>query len=158
MATYDVFAGSYVSVFYNSDTANTDIDSVKFEEVPEAAAFPTSGIEREVINVPNFTHKFGRKLVGRASVPSMDMSVNYIPGSIHDSLKSLAESGKRGQFKIVYWFDADKTAGMGIVYNGFLSKANITGGETDSVKLEMTLEVDKGPVASGIIAPVASGE
>ncbi|WP_039660904.1 hypothetical protein [Pantoea sp. MBLJ3] len=156
MADYDVFAGSYVSVFYNSDITNEDIDSVKFQEVPEAAAFPTSGIEREVINVPNFTHKFGRKLVGRASVPSIDISVNYIPGSIHDSLKQLAESGKRGQFKLVYWFDADKSAGVGIVYNGFLSKANITGGETDSVKLEMTLEVDKGPVVEKLVVATPS--
>lgn len=157
MADYDVFAGSYVSVFYNSDITNAEMDSVKFQEVPEAAAFPTSGIEREVINVPNFTHKFGRKLVGRASVPAIDISVNYIPGSIHDSLKALAESGKRGQFKIVYWFDADKTAGVGIIYNGFLSKATITGGETDSVKLEMTLEVDKGPVLEQLVVVTPAG-
>lgn len=147
----DIFAGSYVSVFYNTDVANVDIDSQDFIEVPETAAFPQTGIEREVITAPNFSHKYSRKLVGRGSVPDIDLTVNYIPGSVHDQLFKLVEDGKRGQFKIVYWMDASKEVGLATVYNGFLSSATRNGGETEVASQAMTLAVDGGPVATGII-------
>lgn len=153
MADYDIFAGSYVSVFYNSDTENKAFDSKDFVEIPETGAFPQSGIEREVITAPNYTHKYNRKLAGRGSVPDIDLTVNYIPESIHDQLYQLAESGKRGQFKIVYWLDAEKKVGVGKVYNGFLTNATWGGGESEVVSLAMTLSVDGGPVASGVIQP-----
>lgn len=153
MADFDIFAGSYVSVFYNSDVTNKDFDSEKFQEVPETGAFPSTGIEREVITAPNFTHKYSRKLVGRGSVPDIDLTVNYIPGSIHDNLYKMAEDGTRGQFKVVYWIDATKTVGVGKVYNGFLSNATFNGGESDVTSLAMTLSVDGGPVAVGVIQP-----
>lgn len=153
MADFDIFAGSYVSVFYNSDVTNKEFDSEKFLEVPETGAFPSTGIEREVITAPNFTHKYSRKLVGRGSVPDIDLTVNYIPGSIHDSLYKMAEDGTRGQFKVVYWIDATKTVGVGKVYNGFLSNATFNGGESDVTSLAMTLSVDGGPVAVGVIKP-----
>lgn len=149
--TPDVFAGSYVSVFYSDDVKNVALDSDKFKEIPEISVFPQSGIERSVIAVPNFTSKYGRKLVGRGSVPSIDMSVNYIPESIHDALFELCENGQRGQFKIVYWIDATKDVGMAVVYNGFLAKASFSGGEEAVVAQEMTLEVDGGPVVKGVI-------
>ncbi|BEC01783.1 hypothetical protein [Escherichia coli] len=148
---YDIFAGSYVSVYFNSEVTNTDIDSEKFVEIPETGAFPSTGIEREVITAPNFTHKYSRKLVGRGSVPDIDLTVNYIPGSIHDQLYKLAEDGKRGQFKIVYWMDASKETGVAKMYNGFLSNATFNGGETEVAGLTMTLSVDGGPIASAVI-------
>lgn len=148
---FDIFAGSYVSVFYNSEITNTDINSEKFVEIPETGAFPSTGIEREVITAPNFSHKYSRKLVGRGSVPDIDLTVNYIPESVHDVLIKLAEDGKRGQFKIVYWVDASKNLGVAKVYNGFLSSAVHNGGESEVSGLTLTLSVDGGPVASGVI-------
>ncbi|MDC9828002.1 MULTISPECIES: hypothetical protein [unclassified Enterobacter] len=59
----DIFAGSYVSVYYNSDITNSDINSQDFVEIPETGAFPQTGIEREVITAPNYTHKYSRKLL-----------------------------------------------------------------------------------------------
>ncbi|EOF4342366.1 hypothetical protein ABR847_006920 [Enterobacter hormaechei] len=153
----DLFAGSWVSVFYNSDISNVDMNSQDFVEIPETGAFPQTGIEREVITVPNFTHKYSRKLIGRGSVPDIDLTVNYIPGSIHDQLFQLAEDGKRGQFKIVYWMDATREVGVATVYNGFLSTANRNGGESEQVSQTMTLSVDGGPIASGIIDKTSSG-
>ncbi|MBX4527634.1 hypothetical protein [Klebsiella pneumoniae] len=152
---FDIFAGSYVSVYYNSNVDNTQFDSDEFVEIPETGAFPQTGIEREVITAPNYTHKYSRKLAGRGSVPDIDLTVNYIPESIHDQLYKLAEDGKRGQFKIVYWLDATKTTGVGKVYNGFLSNATFGGGETEVTSLALTLSVDGGPVASGVITPSA---
>ena len=157
---YDIFAGSYVSVFFNSEVLNKDIDSEKFVEVPEVGAFPTTGIEREVIVAPNFTHKYSRKLVGRGSVPDIDLTVNYIPGSIHDQLYKLAEDGKRGQFKIVYWMDASKEIGVAKMYNGFLSSATYSGGESEVAAQAMTLSVHGGPIAEALVdltAPTPEG-
>lgn len=152
MATnFDVFAGSYISIFFNKDVTNKVLDSKDFVEVPETGAFPSTGIEREAITVPNYSHTYGRKLVGRGSVPDIDLTVNYIPGSVHDELVKLAEDGKRGQFKVVYWVDASREIGIGKVYNGFLANATFNGGESDVVSLAMTLSVDGGPIATGII-------
>ncbi|CAH0132707.1 hypothetical protein SRABI106_00028 [Rahnella aquatilis] len=155
---YDIFAGSYVSAYYSEDLTNTTIAGKDYTEIFEVAAFPESGIEREVITPANYSHKYGRKLVGRASVPSIDMTVNYVPGSSHDKLITACEDGKRIQIKFVYWFDATKTAGTAIVYNGFLSKAVNSGGESDAVTRAFTFEVDGGPVAQGIVDTTESGQ
>ncbi|MBJ6511397.1 hypothetical protein JGT32_18250 [Enterobacter hormaechei] len=153
----DIFAGSYVSVYYNSDITNSDINYQDFVEIPETGAFPQTGIEREVITAPNYTHKYSRKLLGRGSVPDIDLTVNYIPGSIHDQLFQLAEDGKRGQFKIVYWMDAGREVGVATVYNGFLASETRSGGETEVTAQQMTLSVDGGPVASGIVDKTSTG-
>ncbi|HBZ8158464.1 TPA: hypothetical protein MM329_000677 [Escherichia coli] len=159
MATqFDIFAGSYVSIFFNKDVLNKDLNSKDFIEVPETGAFPSTGIEREVITAPNYSHKYGRKLVGRGSVPDIDLTVNYIPESIHDELYQLAEDGKRGQFKVVYWIDASKEVGIAKVYNGFLSNATFNGGESDVNSLSLTLSVDGGPVATGIVDNTTGSE
>ncbi|MDC9828000.1 MULTISPECIES: hypothetical protein [unclassified Enterobacter] len=98
-----------------------------------------------------------RSYLGRGSVPDIDLTVNYIPGSIHDQLFQLAEDGKRGQFKIVYWMDAGREVGVATVYNGFLASATRSGGETEVTAQQMTLSVDGGPVASGIVDKTSTG-
>ncbi|KKF38385.1 MULTISPECIES: hypothetical protein [Hafniaceae] len=150
---FDVFAGSYVTAFYGSDVKNTDFDNKDFVEIPEVAAFPETGMERAVIDVPNYSTKYNRKLVGRGSVPSIDMTVNYIPGSVHEKLVKACEDGTRIQVKFVYWVDATKTVGVGVVYNGFLSKSTLTGGDSDVVGRAFTLEVDGGPVVQAVVSP-----
>ncbi|MGS3297121.1 hypothetical protein ACB364_20130 [Enterobacter hormaechei] len=154
---FDIFAGNYVSIYYNSDITNKDFNAPEFVEIPETGAFPATGIEREVIQAPNFTHKYNRKLAGRGSVPDIDLTVNYIPKSVHDQLYKLCEDSKRGQFKVVYWVDDTKTVGVGKVYNGFITNATFGGGETEVASLAMTLSVDGGPVAVGVIEPSTGG-
>lgn len=151
----DIFAGSYVSGYYSSDTTNTTLAGTDFVEIPELAAFPETGIEREVITPANFSSPYSRKLVGRASVPSIDITVNYIPESVHDKLVKSFDDSKRIQIKFVYWLDATKTKGVAVVYNGSLSKATIAGGESDVVTRAFSFEVDGGPVAQGIIDTTA---
>lgn len=154
---YDIFAGSYVSAFYSEDLTNVTVEGKDFVEIPELAAFPETGMEREVITPANYSNKWGRKLVGRASVPSIDMTVNYIPGSTHDKLVTACEDGKRVQVKFIYWLDATKLQGVAVVYNGFLSKATVAGGESDVVTRAFSFEVDGGPVAQGVIDKSAGG-
>lgn len=152
-APYDIFAGSYVSAFFSEKTDNTSIDGTDFVEIPEVGGFPESGLERDVIVAANYSHKYNRKLVGRANVPDIDMPVNFIPGSVHDQLVKLCEDGKRFQLKIVRWFDAAKTEGVAQVYNVFLASAGITGGESDVIQRTFTFAVDGGAVAEGIVIP-----
>ncbi|TEW83377.1 hypothetical protein D5R38_18580 [Serratia marcescens] len=152
MATpYDIFAGSYVSAYYSDKTDNTTIQGTDFKEIPELGGFADTGLERNVITAANYSHKYNRKLVGRASVPDIEMPVNYVPGSVHDQLVKMCEDGKRFQLKIVRWFDSTQTEGVAQVYNGFLSSAGETGSEDAVVQKTFKFAVDGGPVAEGII-------
>lgn len=153
---FDIFAGSLVSVFMHEDVKNVDLKSEAYVELPEVAAFPETGVERNVIDVPNFSSQYNRKLVGRMSVPSIELSVNYMAGSSHDKLVKAAEDGKRVQLKIVYYIDAAKTSGIQIAYNGFVSKTALNGGEDAVVGRSFTFEVDGAPVGQGVFVPAAA--
>ena len=75
---FDIFAGSYVSVYYNSNVDNTQFDSDDFIEIPETGAFPQTGIEREVITAPNYTHRYSLQS-GQYQVQNHDQPVyDYI--------------------------------------------------------------------------------
>lgn len=157
MATqFDIFAGSYVSVFMTEDITNKLPAFASYKFIPETGAFPESGSERQVIDVPNYSDQYNRKLVGRGSVPSIDLTVNYKAGSIHDELSKLCDDGKRFQIKIVYWMDGTYTDGIAIIYNGFLSSDRTTGSDSSAVQKVFTFEVDGGPVARAIVT--GSGE
>jgi hypothetical protein len=149
--TYDIFAGSYVDAFYSEKTDNTSIEGTDFKPIPEVGGFPEAGMERDVIVAANYSHKYNRKLVGRANVPDIDMPVNYIPGSVHDNLIKLCEDGTRFQVKFIYWTDGTKKVGLAKVFNVFLASAGITGGEADVVQRTFTFAVDGGPVAEAVV-------
>lgn len=154
---FDIFSGGMVGLFLHEDVTNTDLASESYVEIPECAAFPETGIERSTIDVPNFSSPYNRKLVGRMSVPDIEISVNYMAGSVHDKLVKAAEEGKRIQVKIVYYIDATKQSGIQIAYNGFLAKAALTGGEDAVVGRNFTFSVDGAPVGQGIFtAPLVS--
>lgn len=153
---FDIFQGGLVSVFMHEDVANTELDHESYVELPECSAFPETGIERNVIDVPNFSSQYNRKLVGRMSVPSIELSFNYMAGSAHDKLIKAAEDGKRIQIKIAYYVDAAKTSGIQIAYNGFVSKTSLTGGEDQVVGRTFTFEVDGAPVNQSVFAPLPS--
>ncbi|EDA8844931.1 hypothetical protein A4M37_19290 [Salmonella enterica subsp. enterica serovar Typhimurium] len=157
-AKFDIFSGGLVGLFLHEDVANKDLKSESYIEIPECAAFPETGIERGTIDVPNFSNAYNRKLVGRMSVPDIDLSVNYMPGNeAHEKLIKAAEDGKRIQIKVVYYVDATKTSGIQIAYNGFLSKATLTGGEDAVVGRSFTFAVDGAPVKQEIFAAPVVG-
>lgn len=154
---FDIFSGGLVSVFMHDDVANKDLESESYVELPEVSAFPETGIERNVIDVTSFSSAYNRKLVGRMSVPAIELSVNYLAGSSHDKLITAAEEGKRVQLKIVYYVDAAKTSGIQIAYNGFVSKTSLTGGEDAVVGRTFTFEVDGKPVGQSVFSKPALG-
>ncbi|PEH74291.1 hypothetical protein [Edwardsiella tarda] len=153
--TWDIFSGGMVGIAMNESVANKDLGSESYIDIPECAAFPETGVERGTINVPNFSSPYNRKLVGRMSVPDITLNVNYIPGSAHDKLVKAAEDGKRIQIRICYYSDSTKTAGIAIAYNGFISKANMTGGDEAVVAREFTFSVDGAPVGQKVFTPDA---
>ncbi|EBD1065844.1 hypothetical protein G4E98_001006 [Salmonella enterica] len=149
-AKFDIFSGGLVSVFMHDDVTNKDLKSESYVELPEVSAFPETGIERNTIDVPNYSSAYNRKLVGRMSVPAIELSFNYMAGSSHEKLIKAAEEGKRIQLKIAYYVDAAKTSGIQIAYNGFISKSSLTGGEDAVVGRNFTFEVDGAPVGQDI--------
>lgn len=151
MATNDIFAGLYVSVYLSDKTGNTSIAGTDFQEITEVSAFPEIGIERQVIDVPNFSTPTNRKLVGRSSINDVSLSVNYVPGDIvHEKLIALADTGTKAQFKIIYWTDESKEYGLATVYNGFISSANMSGGSDAVVAQNFNIAIDK-RVITGIV-------
>ncbi|ECO7735899.1 hypothetical protein ACEQMD_003184 [Salmonella enterica] len=149
---FDIFSGGLVGLFLHEEITNKDLNSEAYVEIPECAAFPETGIERNTIDVPNFSNAYNRKLVGRMSVPAIELSVNYMAGSVHDKLVKAAEDGKRIQIKVVYYIDATKSAGIQIAYNGFISKTSLTGGEDAVVGRSFTFEVDGSPVGQEVFS------
>lgn len=151
-AKFDIFSGGLVGLFLHEEITNKDLNSEAYVEIPECSAFPETGIERNTIDVPNFSNAYNRKLVGRMSVPDIELSVNYMAGSVHDKLVKAAEEGKRIQIKVVYYIDATKTAGIQIAYNGFLAKTSLTGGEDAVVGRSFTFSVDGAPVGQEVFS------
>ncbi|EAB0069287.1 hypothetical protein VQ207_000308 [Salmonella enterica] len=154
---FDIFSGGLVGLFLHEDVTNKDLNSESYVEIPECAAFPETGIERNTIDVPNFSNAYNRKLVGRMSVPDIEISVNYMAGSVHDKLVKAAEDGKRIQLKVVYYIDSTKKSGIQIAYNGFLAKSTLTGGEDAVVGRSFTFSVDGAPVGQDVFTTPASG-
>ncbi|WP_312953701.1 phage tail tube protein [Atlantibacter hermannii] len=157
----DIFAGLYADIFFSESIENQNINGPDFTKIKELSVWPETGIERSSIEVPNFSSPISRKLVGRASIPDVSFSVNYIPGeTTHEALRAMAETGSRGQFKIVYWTDETLTLGVAKVFNGFITNSGFTGGSDAAVTLNFTLTVDK-QVATGVIdntlTPPSSG-
>lgn len=154
----DIFAGLYVDVFLSDKTDNTSVQGTDFVLIPELSAFPETGIERTVIDVPNFSSDTNRKLVGRASIPDIALSLNYIPGDLmHEKIRALGDSGTKAQFKIVYYTDATKTIGLASVYNGFISSANLSGGADAVVTQNFTLAIDKRVISQVVDTSMSGG-
>ncbi|EHD3012251.1 hypothetical protein Q9K85_002798 [Escherichia coli] len=154
-AKFDIFSGGLVGLFLHDDIENKDLESDAYQEIPECAAFPETGVERSTIDVPNFSGAYNRKLVGRMSVPDIELSINYMPGNeVHEKLIKATEDGKRVQLKISYYVDATKKSGIQIAYNGFLSKTTMTGGEDAVVGRTFTFVVDGAPVGQAVFQTV----
>ncbi|EJC7926144.1 TPA: hypothetical protein RM300_004040 [Escherichia coli] len=154
-AKFDIFSGGLVGLFLHDDIENKDLESDAYLEIPECAAFPETGVERSTIDVPNFSGAYNRKLVGRMSVPDIELSINYMPGNeVHEKLIKATEDGKRVQLKISYYVDATKKSGIQIAYNGFLSKTTMTGGEDAVVGRTFTFVVDGAPVGQAVFQTV----
>lgn len=152
---FDIFSGGLVGLYLHDDIENSDLESDAYQEIPECAAFPETGVERSTIDVPNFNGPYNRKLVGRMSVPDIELSINYMPGNeVHEKLIKATEDGKRVQLKIAYYVDATKKSGVHIAYNGFLSKTTMTGGEDAVVGRTFTFVVDGAPVKQAVFQTV----
>ncbi|HFF8996828.1 hypothetical protein HHJ34_15905 [Escherichia coli] len=152
---FDIFSGGLVGLYLHDDIENSDLESDAYQEIPECAAFPETGVERSTIDVPNFNGPYNRKLVGRMSVPDIELSINYMPGNeVHEKLIKATEDGKRVQLKIAYYIDATKKSGVHIAYNGFLSKTTMTGGEDAVVGRTFTFVVDGAPVKQAVFQTV----
>lgn len=151
----DIFTGGLVGVFYHDDPTNAALDHESYVEIKECASFPSHSIERNTIEVKSYSSQYNRKLVGKLNVGDLTVECNYIPGDEgHEKLNAAAESGKRVQLKFVYYVDTTKTTGIRTAFNGFISKAELTGGDEEVVKKVYSFVVDGAPVKQEIFGIV----
>ncbi|MBA0205505.1 hypothetical protein [Pectobacterium aroidearum] len=147
--TMNIFAGANIKV--ELGTAGSTVSST-FEVIPEIAVFPTSGSESTVITVKSFNSTYDRKLLGSRQVPDITLSVNWLPdNAVHAKLLQASENQTRVQVRITYYENATNTTGYSVVYNGFISKDNVTGDKDQSVVREFTLAVDGKAVESKVL-------
>lgn len=145
----DIFSGANIKV--EIGTAGTT-ESATWTEVPEVAAFPTSGGTSTVIDVVTFNSVYNRKLLGTKSVGDITLTVNYLPDDpVHTQLSTASEDQTRVQLKLTYYQDATKTEGFYVVYNGFVSGDALAGDKDKAVTKDFTFAVDGGAVSTGII-------
>ncbi|EMG2256386.1 TPA: hypothetical protein ME558_004816 [Klebsiella pneumoniae] len=145
----DIFSGSNIKVSVGSVGTTVATD---FKEIPSLAAFANSGFESTVIDVVVFNASYNRKLLGTKSIPTVELSVHWIPDNeVHQQLETLADQQKRCQVKIEYFDDATHTTGAFVVYNAFIATASVSGDQNETVKKAFNIEVDGGPVDSGLI-------
>lgn len=147
----DIMSGANLKV--SVGTAGTTL-ATDFKEVPEVAAFTTSGFESVVIDVVTFNSAFNRKILGSKSVPDIELSVNYLADdAVHKQLEKLADDQKRCQIRLDYYSDASHTTGFYVVYNCYVSSTTITGDKDAVITKAFTLAVDGGALESGVIEP-----
>ncbi|GKX45268.1 phage tail protein [Pectobacterium carotovorum] len=145
----DIFAGANIKV--ELGTAGSTVSST-FEVIPEIGVFPTSGSESTVITVKSFNTTYDRKLLGSRQVPDITLSVSWLPdNAVHAKLLQASENQTRVQVRITYYENATNTTGYSVVYNGFISKDNVTGDKDQAVIREFTLAVDGKAVESKVL-------
>ncbi|TAJ05818.1 hypothetical protein [Pectobacterium versatile] len=147
--TMSIFAGANIKV--ELGTAGDTVSST-FEVIPEIGVFPTSGSESTVLTVKSFNSTYDRKLLGSRQVPDITLSVNWLPdNAVHAKLLQASENQTRVQVRITYYENATNTTGYSCVYNGFISKDNVTGDKDQAVVREFTLAVDGKAVESKVL-------
>ncbi|ENC1132677.1 hypothetical protein ABJ736_000853 [Escherichia coli] len=145
----DIMSGANLKV--SVGTAGTTL-ATDFKEVPEVAAFTTSGFESVVIDVVTFNSAYNRKLLGTKSIPDIELSVNYLAdNAVHQQLEQLADEQKRCQIRLDYYSDATHTTGFYVVYTCFVSSTTIAGDKDAVVTKAFTLAVDGGALESGVL-------
>lgn len=147
--SFEIFSGANVQVEIGTWTAGSKTPATDFEVIPELASFPTVGAENVVIDVVTYNDPYNRKLMGTKSVPSITLTVNYIPdNAVHQKMLELEANQQRAQYKITYYEDATRTNSYSVTYIGFLSSSGTAGEKDAVVTRDFVLEVDGGPIDS----------
>ena len=145
----DIFTGTYFTVGIGTAGAT---QAATFTNIPEVAAFPSTGSTATVVEVVSFNTSYNRKLVGSKTTADVTLQVNWMPDNApQQQLVTAFENGTRIQLKFSYFTDATKTAGSYVVYNGFISEKKIEGDRDKVVNLTMTFACDGAPVAQGLL-------
>ncbi|WP_313104214.1 hypothetical protein [Pseudescherichia vulneris] len=145
----DIFSGTHFRVSVGS--AGTSV-ATDFQEVPEVAAFITSGFESATIDVVSFNSAFNRKLLGTKSVQDRDLKINFVPDNvIHQKLEQLAKDQKRCQIKLEYFTDETQTEGFYEVFHCFLGSSTTEGDKDQVVTKTFKLVADGGEIDSGLL-------
>jgi len=145
----DVFTGSNLAVGIGTAGAT---QATTFTNIPEIAAFPSTGSTATVIEVVSFNTSYNRKLVGSKTNADVTLQLNWMPdNTVHQQLVTAFENGTRIQLKFSYFNDATKTTGSYVTYNGFITERKIESDRDKIVNLTLNFACDGAPVAQGLL-------
>ena len=145
----DVFTGSNLAVGIGTAGAT---QATTFTNIPEIAAFPSTGSTATVIEVVSFNTSYNRKLVGSKTNADVTLQLNWLAdNTVHQQLVTAFENGTRIQLKFSYFSDATKTTGSYVTYNGFITERKIESDRDKVVNLTLNFACDGAPVAQGLL-------
>ena len=152
----DIFSGSEVKVYYNTDTGNTNVIAAGNIEVDSLAQFPEFSTGSQSNSYETYDSLYQEKLLGDMYIDDVEIVVNYIPDNeTHNFLDHAYDNGQLFQLNITYSQDEDLGKSEAVILNGQISCRQINGGRDDVVTMAYTFTPSK-IVSSGTreIAPV----
>ncbi|WP_419058922.1 hypothetical protein [Kluyvera georgiana] len=155
---FDIFSGATLTVEIGTHTVGSTEVATDFVEIPEISAFPQIGLQSTVIDVVTYNSKYNRKLLGTASVPDLELTMNFIPDNeVQAKVLALADSQVRAQFRITYYMDETKTNSYSVTYVGFVSNTQSNGSKDEVVTRNITISIDGAPLKTTITTPEDAG-
>lgn len=152
----EIFSGSAVKVYYNTDTGNSNVIAPGNIEITSLAQFPEFSTGSQASSYETYNSEYQEKLLGDKFINDFEIVVNYIPDNqTHQFLDSAYDTGQTFQLNITYNEDDDLGKSEAVILNGQITGRQINGGRDEAVTMSYTFAASS-VVASGTreIAPV----
>ena len=152
----EIFSGSAVKVYYNTDTGNSNVIAPGNIEITSLAQFPEFSTGSQASSYETYNSEYQEKLLGDKFINDIEIVVNYIPDNqTHQFLDSAYDTGQTFQLNVTYNEDDDLGKSEAVILNGQITGRQINGGRDEAVTMSYTFAASS-VVASGTreIAPV----
>lgn len=152
----DIFSGSEVKIYYNTDTGNSNVISAGNVQVDSVAQFPEFSTGSNKTSIETYDSEYEEKLLGDMYINDVEIQVNYIPDNIsHQFLDKAYDDKTEFQLNVTYTQDEDVAKIESVVLNGQITSRMINGGRDEAVTMTYTFAPSR-IVSSGTraIAPL----
>lgn len=152
----EIFSGSAVKVYYNTDTGNSNVIAPGNIEITSIAQFPEFSTGSQASSYDTYNSEYQEKLLGDKFINDIEIVVNYIPDNqSHQFLDTAYDRGQTFQLNITYNEDDDLGKSETVILNGQINGRQINGGHDEAVTMSYTFTASS-IVSSGTrdIAPV----
>ncbi|MDA8518966.1 tail fiber domain-containing protein [Citrobacter sp. Igbk 16] len=135
----DIFSGSTVKLFYNTDTANRNIISGGNVEIENVATFPVFGVKNQTATIETYDSEYTRAMVGDKQIDDLEIVVNYRPDSVtHQFLDNAYDKNEAFQLIINYIQDDEAGSIEGVMVSGNINSRVISGSKDEVVQMTYT--------------------